>query len=627
MDKIIDNSKPISRTLGIRGRLFLGFSIPTMILLFAITFILYKVSNTEEIAQETIAIDMITHETTFDLTAQLIQGQSSLRAWLLTRELQPKTEFSRSWINIHHIKQTMDDLAMQWTHPIALKRWQEAVPLLTQLENYQIKIIALAENPNNTALAIKQWKTDVFPVANRLLDIFLGPLVANGDRQGGLLDIQYLKLKKGALGVVSNISAIRTTTYVLLSFSLMVSLFTALIISYQIYEPLKRAINVAIKIASGERNLDIKITHHDETGDLLQALDVMQNAIKENEHKLQQSETKTRELLEDLVRTAKYYGEHSSQVAAGDLRHRIDLNSDSVMAQLGTDLNHMTEGLATMTKQIAEASNHMVSVVEEVRRSVESQSTGATEQAASINEITSSLEEIDKSSAQTMAKATALGESAQQTQAKGQQGLASVEESMNGMKEVREKVQLIAQTILELSHQTEQVGDITQVVNNLAQQSKMLALNASIEAAKAGEAGKGFSVVAAEVKNLAEQSEQSTTHVRKILDDIRHATEKAVMMTEEGTKGVDLGTQLVEHTGEIIRSLNEVIQETTISSQQIVTAVGQESIGIEQISTAMKEINQVTSNFIDSVKQTTEAIESIAIIAMSLKKYVDIYQV
>src|SRR6476469_851314 len=121
------------------------------------------------------------------------------------------------------------------------------------------------------------------------------------------------------------------------------------------------------------------------------------------------------------------------------------------------------------------------------------------------------------------------------------------------MKSVRDKVQIIAQTILDLSKQTQQIGEITSVVNNIALQSKMLALNASIEAAKAGEAGKGFAVVASEVKNLAEQSEQSTTQVQKILEDIRHGTEKAVIVTEEGSKGVAEGTTIVKQMGEIMQ--------------------------------------------------------------------------
>lgn len=317
----------------------------------------------------------------------------------------------------------------------------------------------------------------------------------------------------------------------------------------------------------------------------------------------------------------------SKRIASGDLTKRVAVSSHDEMGMLGEDLNNMTERLSNINKQITESCHNMVSMLTEVKHAVDSQSAGASEQASSINQITASLEEIEKSAAQTMQKAKALGEVAERTRTKGELGLDAVEQSINGMKNVRNKVQTIAQTILDLSNQTQQVGEITAAVNTLAQQSKMLALNASIEAAKAGEAGKGFAVVAAEVKNLAEQSEQSTTQVQKILEDIRHATEKAVMAMEEGTKGVDAGTSLVEQTGEIVRSLNDVIHEATIASQQIEAAIRQEGIGIEQITAGMNEINQVTSSSVASVKQTTEAIDNLGSIANTLKKQTDVYKV
>lgn len=318
---------------------------------------------------------------------------------------------------------------------------------------------------------------------------------------------------------------------------------------------------------------------------------------------------------------------HSGRIASGDLTQRIEVLNDDEIGQLCQDLNTMTESLVKITKSVNEASHSMITSLAEVRQSASFQSSGASQQATSINEITASLEEIEKSSAQTNEKAKTLGETAERTRARGQQGLEAVEQSINGMKVVRDKVQMIAQTILDLSNQTQQVGEITAVVNNLAQQSKMLALNASIEAVKAGDAGKGFSVVATEVRNLAEQSEQSTIQVQKILENIRHTAEKAVMVTEEGTKGVDFGTSLVEQTGEIVKSLTEVIYETAIATQQIEAAVRQESVGIEQITIGMNEINQVTSSFVASTKQTMEAIESLSIIAKNVKEYIDIYKV
>ena len=627
--KIIDSTVGIplqSKALGIRSRIFIGFGILTIILISAIALVLVKVTSTENIAQKTIEVDMATHDTTFDLTLQLAQAQSTIRAWLLIHDVQYKTEFSEAWNNINNLKLTMDTLAKKWNNVDSFQHWQEAAALLAQLETAQMKI-ASTPNTSNKNIVVDQWKTDVLPIANRLLDILVGPLTVNGDRKGGMLDMQFHKLKTGTAEIITNISIIRTTEYILLTVSIVISFLTAWMTARRISRPINSAIGIAKQIAAGERNIDINMTTMDETGELLAALNTMQNAIQENEIAIQKSELDARELFENIVTTAKYYSKHSSQVAAGDLRQRLEINSDEVMATLGADLNIMTEGLSSMTKQIAEASHQMVSTIEEVRRSAEVQSSGATEQASSINEITSSLEEIEKSSAQTMEKAKSLGESAEHTREKGRQGLEAVEQSVRGMKSVREKVQLIAATILELSNQTQQVGEITAVVNNLAQQSKMLALNASIEAAKAGEAGKGFAVVATEVKNLAEQSERSTAHVQKILEDIRHATEKAVMVTEEGTKGVDEGTELVEHTGDIVRALSDVIQETTIASQQIEAAVRQESVGIEQIAAGMSEINQVTATFLESIKQTTAAIESIANIAQSLKKNVDTYQV
>ncbi|MBV9575729.1 MAG: methyl-accepting chemotaxis protein [Gammaproteobacteria bacterium] len=327
-----------------------------------------------------------------------------------------------------------------------------------------------------------------------------------------------------------------------------------------------------------------------------------------------------------IIKHVNLFRQHSNRIASGDLTHFISVTGSDELGQLGTDLNTMTNSLASITKEITQACHSMVTTLEEVRHAVDSQSSGASEQAASINEITASVSEIEKSTAQTMDKARALGEVAERTRERGQLGVDAIEQSVQGMKAVRDKVQIIAQTILDLSNQTQQVGEITAVVNNLAQQSKMLALNASIEAAKAGESGKGFAVVAAEVKNLAEQSEHSTEQVQKILEDIKHATEKAVMATEEGTKGVDHGTGLVEQTGEIIRSLNDVIHETTIATQQIEAAVRQESAGIEQITAGMNEINQVTSTFVESVKQTTEAMANLSTVAKDLKKHIDVYK-
>lgn len=330
--------------------------------------------------------------------------------------------------------------------------------------------------------------------------------------------------------------------------------------------------------------------------------------------------------LKSIFIHIRSFSDYSRKIASGDLTQQITVSTKDEMGELGADLNKMTNSLADIAKQITRSSHDMASTLGEVKQAVDVQSTGATEQASAINEITASLSEIEKSSSQTIEKVKSLGELALRTQENGQRGLEAVEKSIKGMNLVREKMELIAKTILDLSHQTQQVGEITATVNNLAQQSKMLALNASIEAAKAGETGKGFAVVAAEVKNFAEQSEQSTIQVQKILEDIRHTTEKAVMVTEEGTKGVDEGEGVVRKTGEVIRNLSDTIYQTQLATEQIEAAVRQEGVGIEQITAGMSEINQVTASYVAAVKQTNEALNNLVQLTHDLKTFVEVYK-
>jgi len=323
------------------------------------------------------------------------------------------------------------------------------------------------------------------------------------------------------------------------------------------------------------------------------------------------------------------YSAFIEEVAHGDLRQRVNVEGDGSdeLSLIGINLNAMVESLAGMAKQSGEASNALMSTLVEMQSAINAQSAGAAQQAAAVNETTATLEQIKATSAQTLSKTQQLGETAERARREGDQGFQAVQQAITGMEAIRARVENIAQTILALSEQTQQIGEITGVVSSLAQQSKMLALNASIEAAKAGDAGKGFAVVAAEVKELAEQSQQSTAQVQKILQDIRHATDRAVMATEEGSKGVDAGVVLVQKSGEVMRQLGEVIREAALASQQIVAAVRQEAVGIDQVATAMSEINKVTAQFVASTQQTKVASTKLDEMAGKLKVSVGTYKV
>jgi methyl-accepting chemotaxis protein len=229
-------------------------------------------------------------------------------------------------------------------------------------------------------------------------------------------------------------------------------------------------------------------------------------------------------------------------------------------------------------------------------------------------------------SEQVVDRAREVTESSKRTIEVSVAGQKALQETIDSMNQIKEKVEGIAENILALSEKTQQIGEIISTVNNIASQSNMLALNASIEAARAGEHGKGFAVVAMEVRSLAEQSKAATEQVGAILSEIQNATNTTVMVTEEGTKGVDRGVKLAAQSQESIEKLSEAIRESAQAAMQVMAGGQQQATGIEQISLAMKNINQVTVQSMASTKQAEKAAQNLNELSRKLSETVQSYR-
>jgi methyl-accepting chemotaxis protein len=205
--------------------------------------------------------------------------------------------------------------------------------------------------------------------------------------------------------------------------------------------------------------------------------------------------------------------------------------------------------------------------------------------------------------------------------------LQAVLKNEEGMFNLKEQVRNIAETILALSEQTQQIGEIIASVNDISDQSHLLALNAAMEAARAGEAGRGFAVVAGEVRNLAEQSRQATAQISGILSEIQKSANTAVMVTEQGTKSAETGMSLAQTTGESIRVIREHTQQMATAAQQIAASSRQQLTGMDQITRAMENINQAAVQTQGGMQQAESATLKLNELAKQLAAILQQYRI
>ncbi|MHB8629547.1 MAG: methyl-accepting chemotaxis protein [Aggregatilineales bacterium] len=320
----------------------------------------------------------------------------------------------------------------------------------------------------------------------------------------------------------------------------------------------------------------------------------------------------------DSVGLIAHYRAFARRVSAGDLTARLDLSQlrgDPALRELGSDLNQlvgrlhdMVRDVRTTVKAVADSATLILNLTNEQIATASDQDSGVMQTSSTVNEVRATVTE-------TAERAQAVAEMAQRSVMVSIGGQDAVRNTIEGMALIRQRVESIADNILILSEHTQQIGEIIATVNELADQLKLLALNASIEAARAGEEGKGFAVVAMEVRSLAAQSREATTQIREILGEIQQATNSAVMVTEQGTKGVDSGVGLVDRAGKSIQELAATIEEAAQAAIQIAASTRQQTVGMDQLTDAMLHIRDATAQTTSttmSVERTARQLASAA---------------
>ena len=286
---------------------------------------------------------------------------------------------------------------------------------------------------------------------------------------------------------------------------------------------------------------------------------------------------------------------------------------------IDTYIGSMVGKLRQISEQVQNAVAVLAAAAAEISATTSEFAASAAQTATSVAEATTTVEEVRQTSQLANEKARLVAETARQATQTAQTGRQSTADTISGMKRIREQMNSIAGSLLRLSEQSQAIGNIIATVDELAQQSNILAINASIEAAKAGEQGRGFAVVAQEVRALAEQSRQATTQVRGILHDIQKAAGAAVLATEQGTRAVEAGEQQATEAGVAIETLTRSVADAAQSATQIAASNHEQLVGMGQVVGAMESIRQASQHNLVSAKQIETAARGLSELGQKLK--------
>ncbi|WP_324767296.1 methyl-accepting chemotaxis protein [Pokkaliibacter plantistimulans] len=389
----------------------------------------------------------------------------------------------------------------------------------------------------------------------------------------------------------------------IIGFFVLVLLIIALVIavtSRSIARPLEHLTGWARQIASGELVSEVRSERRDdEVGRLADAFQQMSGYLRS----LAQS---------------------SERIARGDLT--LDVAPQSERDVLGNAFARMVANLRELLQELQEGIGVLATASQEILASTAQVASGAQQTAIAITEITTTVEEVRQTANTATQKARHVSDSAQRTLQVSKDGKVAIDATMEGMSQIREQMHSVAQSIVRLSEQAQAIGEVVATVNELAEQSNLLGVNASIEATRSGEQGRGFSVVAQEVKNLAVQSKQATGQVRTILNDVQKALNQAVLQAEQSSKAVDSGHRQAQSGAVAINTLAYSIEESSGAALQIAASSQQQMVGMDQMVVAMESIKQASQENVEGTKQTESAARNLHQLGQKMKVRVGQFQ-
>ena len=376
------------------------------------------------------------------------------------------------------------------------------------------------------------------------------PVYVHGKHWGGFrIGFSMEKTEK-------KIAELRTQIIISMLLLLLISSATIMLVVSMAVRPLLRLTDTAMRIADGNLDEEITIETNDEIGTLAEAFNKMTTVIVKN-------------LKGEIVKS-----------------------------------NHMLASIKDAIVQLSSSSNEMMAICAQ-------QSSGATQQATAVQEVTTTSEEIAITAKQITDNAKSVESMAEATSQSCIDGTSDVSNAITGMGKLKDEVQGIATSMLQLADNSQKIGGIVEIIDEISDQTNLLALNAAIEAAGAGEAGKRFAIVAQEVRRLAERTVDATKQIKTLIEEIQKATNSTIMVTEEGTKAVDHASGLVDEVQQSFTKIMSMVEETARAAKEITLSTQQQTSACEQMAETMGDVRDVAQQVAMSARETERTISEI----------------
>ena len=331
----------------------------------------------------------------------------------------------------------------------------------------------------------------------------------------------------------------------------------------------------------------------------------------------QKSAISRREEMQHLLESAQ--SALSALVSQGDLTtFQWTPIDDPVIDPLLDGFSKVIDTLRTFVREINEAALRLSSSANEVLAASTQHESSSTEQAAAIHETTATMEELKHASAQIAENAGAVARVAEETLNSARSGRGAIGEFIEAMQQIRADGIAVSESITKLLRRVERIGTVVEVIDEIADRSDLLALNAALEGSRAGEAGKGFSIVAAEMRRLAENVLDSTKEIKNLITEIREATAAAASAADASRTATETGERLGSVAASAVEGILAGVQETSDAARVINLATQQQRTATEQVVASMAEIEDVTRQTTQASKQATSAAAELTQLASRL---------